>query len=89
MIVKLFQGFIFIYLFICVSVCVCVHLSIRPSLCMYIKAIGAPGAGVPDVNELPHMGAGNLMGSSERGLSSTNCEVSLQLHDKSPPHMQK
>lgn len=47
---KLFQGFIFIYLFICMSVCVCVHLSIHQSFCMYIKAIGAPGVGVPDVN---------------------------------------
>lgn len=53
-----------------------------------VKTIGAPGAGVTDVNELPHM-AGNPMGSSERGLSSTNCEVSLQLHDKFHPHLQK
>lgn len=56
---------------------------------MYIKAIGVPGTGVPGVNELPHMVAGNSMRFSERGLSSTNCEVSLQLHDKFPPHLQK
>lgn len=71
----------------------CVYLSVRPPLCMYmlvlVKTIGAPGAGVTDVNELPQMGAGNSMGSSERGLSSTYYEISLQLHDKLPPHLQK
>lgn len=64
-------------------------MSICPFLCMYIKAIGEPGTGVPGVNELPQMVAGNSMRFSERGLSSTNCEIFLQLHDKFPPHLQK
>lgn len=68
--------------------CPNVHLSI--SLHVYVGAgVGTSGAGVPDVSKLPHIGAGNTMGSSERGLSSTNCEVFLQLHDKFPPHLQK